>query len=102
MKKGDPNGPALFQISIGLLVVLPIQEARDVDRFTLEARLGLLILVVELRLGRAAGDVRHALEQCSTTGGWMSLRIILVLRRGDRRGADRARQDVVGAEEQLV
>ena len=44
-----------------LLVVLPIEEARDVDRLAAIARRR--ILVVDLRLGGTAGDVRHALEQ---------------------------------------
>src|SRR5690349_11822722 len=44
-----------------LLVVLASEEARDVERIAGPARRRRLL--VDLRLGGAAGDVRHALEQ---------------------------------------
>src|SRR5687768_6624997 len=44
----------------GLLVVLASQEPRNVERVAAEAGLRLLL---DLGLGGAAGDARHALEQ---------------------------------------
>src|SRR6476469_2129730 len=86
-------------MSFGLLIVLPVEEARDVDRLAL---VGLFVLV-DLRLGRPASDVGHALEQ-GTAGARRSRRRGLVLVGGwrDRRSADRAGQDVVGAEQKLL
>ena len=80
-----------------LLVVLAVQKARDVDRVALVARL----VLFDLRLGGAACDVRHALEQRPARVRRRFLSFFLIRRRSDRRSADRAGQDVVGAEQQL-
>src|SRR5215210_3654228 len=99
MEMAAPAGTALPLFGYDeLLVVLPVEEARNVDRVAAEAR----FLVVDLRLGRAASNVRHALEQGSSGRGGRLIGFVLILRRSDRRSADRARQDVVGPEHQLI
>src|SRR5947209_5502292 len=97
-KEGTVPGEELpLKFVSALLVVLAVEEARDIDR--LAAVVGLALF--NLRLGRATGDVRHALEQSSATTS-ARLRLVLILRRSDRRSADRRRQDVVAVEQQLI
>src|SRR5690242_21771130 len=81
-----------------LLVVLAIEEARDVDRVALEPR----SLFLDLRLGSATGDVRHALEQSAARVRGRLRSLFLVGRRSDRGRADRAGQHVVGAKQELL
>src|SRR5580765_2818901 len=84
-----------------LLVVLAVEEARDVDRLALVA--GLVPVLVDLRLGRAARDVRHALEQGPTGGRRLIFRRgFLIGRRRDRRLPDRSGEYVVGIEQQFL
>src|SRR5262249_23972110 len=84
-------------MSSELLVVLPVQEARNVDRLTLVAR----FILVDLRLGRSASDVRHTLEQGSSSSRRLLI-VVLIFGRSNRRRTDRAGQNVVRAEQQLV
>src|SRR5690348_14570853 len=103
MKKGGREWAALSLKPSGLLVVLPVEEARDVDRFALEPRLSLVgVVLVELRLRSAARDIGHALEQCPAAGCSGRFDLVLVLGRSDRRRTHRRRQDVVGAKQELL
>src|SRR5881628_3266956 len=97
-EKGRPSGPPFTPMCVSLLVVLTVEKARNVDRVALVAR---LVLVIELRLGRAASNIRHALEQCAAARRRCVGRLV-VLWRCDRRRAYGAGQDVVGSEQQLI
>src|SRR5438270_13616457 len=96
-RKRAAQRTALDRICRQLLVVLTIQESRDVDRIALVARL----VLVDLRLWRAAGDVRHALEQ-GAAGGRGLLRLILVRGRRNRCRSDGAGKEIVGSEQKLI
>src|SRR5436305_1642459 len=88
--------PAAAPPSLELLVVLSVEEARDIDRVT--PVIG--IAFFGRHLGCAARDVRHALEQCTAAGG--RLRFVLILRWSDWRSPHRRCQDVVAVEQELI
>src|SRR6476646_4340379 len=94
---------ALSQNPLGLLVVLAIEEARNVDRLALEPRLSVVLtLLIELRLRSAARGVGHPFEQGPAAACGRGLYLVRVVARRDRRGSDRAGQNVIRAEEQLL
>ena len=99
--------PVPFTLPGTLLVVLLVEEARDVERVAALATGGRRRLGMTLG---APGNARHALEQRAPLAtGPRDARLIgagplirLLGRRSDRIGLDRRRQDIVFLELQLV
>src|SRR5436305_8660189 len=81
-----------------LLIILSIEETRNVDRVTRVVGL----VLVDLCLRRAASDVRHTLEQGAAGRGLGLFAVVLIFWWSNRRRANGTGQYVIAAKQQLI